>query len=142
MGPGAWRGVLDVFYQDAGPLIVGGIRAVLGQTELYTLSERYKIKKVRLRRFRRIAGKDPYQPIIFSGELYDAVRARRDGKALVVEVDPGKAVDAGFDYAEAWQSGEGFTHGRGVDFLGKGLNVVENSLDDILLTTIFREMRL
>jgi hypothetical protein len=140
----AWSRVMARFADEGGKLIVESIQSLLGTAALYELSEAYGEKKQRLSGFKRVAGKDPNQPLIFSAEgIYDAIQFRREGDSIVVSVDGTAGVDEGFDYAEYWQSGKGSKAGfAGVDYLGQGLALVEDKLGDLFLDIAFEEMGL
>jgi hypothetical protein len=144
LGKSAWSRVMARFADEAGKMIVESIQGLLGTDALYHLSEAYGAKKQRKAGFKRVAGKDADQPLIFSREgIYDALSYKRVGDGIVVSLDSAAGVDGGFDYAEYWQSGQGGKAGfSGVDYMGQGLALVEDKLADMFLDIAFEEMGL
>lgn len=132
----AWQNVMPRFTSEAGTLVLDAVRALLGTDELYILDTKYAEQKPKRRGYRRMPGKPMDQPLILSGQgIYLALTARRDGDTVIVEVDPSKGVDEhGFDYAAEWEDR--------VHYLERGLELVEDQLDQILLNIIFEEMAL
>jgi len=145
IGPSIVARVRARFMQEAGALIVDSVRSILGQSSIYSLSPEYAARKPRMKGFRRVAGKSADQPLILSGQgIYDNIDVVADGDGFIVHVDDrvGESPD-GFDYAEYWESGEGSKSGfTGVDYLGKGLDLVEDKLADLMGDIIVQEMGL
>lgn len=136
MGKNDWKRVLPRFQKEAGKLLVDKVRDLLGHDDLYTLTPAYAERKRRNPRLRRVAGKDPDQPLILTREgIYDAVEMRIDGQTVVISVNEAKGLsERGYDYAELWQAR--------VDYLGKALDAVEDQFEDLLLDIVFDEMGL
>lgn len=99
--------------EAVGPLLVEGVRGVLGTDELYRLSPEYAKIKPGLPGYRRQAGKDPDQPLILTGDLYDSVESVPIAGGVRVQVAAGAAM-SDKDYAAYWE-GE-------VDYLGRGID--------------------
>lgn len=124
--------------QEAGALIVDSVRSILGQSAIYSLSPEYSKRKPRMAGFRRASGKSADQPLILSGSgIYDNLdviaQGGLDGFIVMVSDNGGESPD-GFDYAQYF---EDLT-----DYLGKGLDLVEGSLADLMATIIADEMGL
>lgn len=100
--PGITAAILEEFRDEAGPLIIKAIRAVLGTSEMgYPLSPEYAKAKPKLPRFQRVANKTSEQPGILTGDhIYDALIYTMEGSTLTVTVDQEKALtESGFDVA-------------------------------------------
>src|ERR1019366_3751199 len=139
--PGHWApkaGFCDTieaeFYDAAGALIVEKIKSVLGTQGLYNLSKSYALMKPTLPGYRRIPGKAADQPLILTGEMYDALQVRIDSGTLIVEVDDTKAHDpkTGDDYAADWQNKTAF--------MEKGFALAEPLLPALLEKIIVKNM--
>lgn len=123
------------FMYEAGGIILDAIRSLLGTNTLYTLSRDYAARKQRSGKLRRIAGKSADQPLILTATMFDNLTVIPDGDGFIVMVQDGQAVsDKGFDYAEHWE--------EITDYLGKGLDLVENKLDELMADIIVDEMLL
>lgn len=124
------------FQHEAGTLILDAIRSLLGMSSIYTLSAEYSRKKQKLSKFRRVGGKASDQPLILSAAgIYDALTIIPEGDGFIVQVDDSKGTsDKGFDFAEHWE--------EITDYLGKGLDLVEDQLDELLASIIEDEMML
>jgi hypothetical protein len=117
--------VLARFQEEAGKLIVGAVREILGTDEIYSLNPVYAASKPKRKGYRPTAGKPVDQPLIFTGEMYDAVHFRIEGAVLIIEVDESRASAAdGFDYAEKWE--------QMTQFLEKGFEKVEPMLPALM----------
>jgi hypothetical protein len=133
-GAGLTQRIRERFQTEAGTLVLDAVRHILGQNYLYHLSPEYARRKPTLKKFRRFPGKSSDQPLILSGEMFNALTVVPDGNGFRVEVQEGEAMSGGFDYAEHWE--------EVTQFLEKGLDMVEGSLDGLLLDIIFQEMAL
>jgi len=133
-GSGLTQRIRERFQSEAGTYLLDAIRHNLGQDYLYRLTPEYAARKQSLKELRRFPGKSPDQPLILSGEMYNALTVIPDGNGFVVQVEDGQATDGGFDYAEHWEE---IAH-----FLEKGLDMVEGHLDEMLCDIIVQEMTL
>jgi len=136
IGPSIVARVRARFMQEAGGLIVDSVRSILGQSSIYSLSPQYSARKPRLAGFRRVPSKSADQPLILSGAgIYDNIDVVPDGDGFIVHVDDkaGESPD-GFDYAQHWEDV--------TDYLGKGLDLVEDKLADLMGDIIVDEMGL
>jgi len=136
IGPSIVARVRARFMQEAGALIVDSVRSILGQSSIYSLSPEYAARKPRMKGFRRVAGKSADQPLILSGQgIYDNIDVAADGDGFIVHVDDKAGTSPeGFDYAQHF---EDIT-----DYLGKGLDLVESRLADLMSDIIVDEMGL
>jgi len=136
IGPSIVSRVRARFMQEAGALIVDSVRSILGQSSIYSLSPEYAARKPRMKGFRRVAGKAADQPLILSGAgIYDNIDVVADGDGFIVHVDDKAGTSPeGFDYAQHF---EDIT-----DYLGKGLDLVEDKLADLMGDIIVQEMGL
>lgn len=134
--PANYKNVMPRFQKEAGLLVLEAVRSLIGTNTIFTLSPEYARRKPRMRGFRRIPGKDSDQPLIFSGAgIFFALGATYKGNEITISVYPGAGFSShGFDYAEF--------HQEQTDYLGKGLALVEDQLDKILLDIIVDEMGL
>ena len=132
----AWQNVMPRFTSEAGTLVLDAVRDVLGTDALYILDPEYAKAKPRRKGYRRMPGKPIDQPLILSGEgIFLALTARQEGNSVVVQVDPNAGVTPqGFDYAEEWE--------EKVHYLERGLEAVEEQLDEVLARIIVEEMGL
>ena len=85
--------VIKRFQVVAGELVVNAVKDVLGKDDLYTLSEEYAKRKPRIKGFKRVAGKDPDQPLILSGDMFENVVASFDGDTMCIQLSEGHGVD-------------------------------------------------
>jgi len=136
IGPSIVARVRARFMQEAGALIVDSVRSILGQSSIYSLSPEYAARKPHMKGFRRVAGKSADQPLILSGQgIYDNIDVVADGDGFIVHVDDKAGTSPeGFDYAQHF---EDIT-----DYLGKGLDLVEDKLADLMGDIIVQEMGL
>lgn len=130
--------IMRRFSQQAGDLIVGSIRHLLGTDAVFHLQPGYAAEKAAGKThpaMRTYSGKDFGQPLILSGSLYEGIAFHRDGDSVVIEVDAGAGVSQnGDDYAERWE--------ERAHYLEAGLDAVEDQLAELLLVIIFEEMGL
>lgn len=130
-------GMTDVirqrFQNEAGTMILDAVRSLLGTSAIYTLTPEYSSRKSKMKGFRREGGKASDQPLIFSGEgIFDALTVIPNSTGFVVQVDDSQGMRGSYDYAEHFQDV--------TDYLGKGLDLVEDQLDELLATIIEQEL--
>ena len=142
-GAGLTKRIRDRFRNEAGQLIVNAIRdAILGFDATLDISDEWGQEKRTARNkrglgFKFVAGKDWKQPLIWTGEgIYDNLEIIPQGGAdgFIVMVSDRAGVDEGFDYAQYWEDA--------TDYLGKGFDLVESQLDQLMLDIVFQEMAL
>lgn len=131
-----WKRILPRFQREAGNLVVQAIQDVLGSSDIYELKPSYSAKKIagKVARLKRISGKAADQPLILTGEMYNALQWRKVGDVLIIEIADGKAIHGDTDYAAMWD--------EKTQFMEQGLAAVEDQLDELLLNIIFSEMGL
>lgn len=137
IGPSIVARVRARFMQEAGALIVDSVRSILGQSAIYSLSPEYSKRKPRMAGFRRASGKSADQPLILSGSgIYDNLDVIAQGglDGFIVMVSDNGGYDGDFDYAQYWEDA--------TDYLGKGLDLVEGRLADLMADIIVQEMGL
>lgn len=102
--------------------LVEAIKHELGSADIYTLSPRYSRLKMEGKtrpRMNVFPGKAPDQPLILTGEMYNAVSSWREGfftAHIGVDEYAGYGKD-GFDYAQYWE--------QKTNYLEKGLENVD-----------------
>lgn len=125
--------ILKRFSAEAGPVIVDAIKSLLGTDALYQLQPNYAANKPKLPQYRAQAGKPADQPLILTGEMFNALDFHLDGDTILVGVTDGKAIaEDGDDYAEKWE--------QTTEFLEKGFALVEAKVGEILTTICCEEM--
>ena len=128
------RAVIKRFTAEASPLILASIRSVLGTTEIYELSPTYAARKPTMKGFRRIAGKASTQPLIFSGDMYDALVVVPGNNNFYVEIDRSRINNHNPNYVEIWE--------ERTQFVDKGIELVEDKLEELLMNIVFDELGL
>lgn len=142
LGPSIVARVRARFMQEAGALIVDSVRSILGHDAILNISDEWGLEK-RVRKnsagagFKRVGGKDFKQPLIWTGTgIYDNLDVIAQGglDGFIVMVSDNGGYDDGFDYAQYWEDA--------TDYLGKGLDLVEGRLADLMADIIVQEMGL
>jgi len=128
--------IMQEWANRAGPILIFAIREVLGHDALYTLSLTYAANKIKSSKFKRVAGKDPEQPLILSGEhIYDALEFHATSDGLIVMIPDSKShSDSGFPIAEYWEA-----H---IEYLEAAYASCKNLLEEELVDVILENLGL
>lgn len=137
---------IERFEREGQGLLVEAVQGILGTPDIYTLTPRYRARKLAGRTrplMRPFPGKAPDQPLILTGTgIYLALHARAETESIVIYVDPSQStMPRGFDVAAYWESGEGSNAGfGGTHYLEKGFEAARPALEALLVRCLTEEL--